>query len=215
MYPVLLGSETRQNHNLLISDNVKVLASACDGFNTDAMVIRNLIEVNLQLIDKSASFDSATFQSANIGDIGLLMQHVITTADHLQQQLKQTKRRVPLDPTAINLGVNKETAENLYQCYQHCGKVIKTLQDVVKTSVQAITATGDNEKGLSQDKIKDIANTASDKVYEQDDLGPIQSVKNSLAFVVTQITQLLQFLQDNEYDITVGGKSEEKVSFSN
>lgn len=140
------------------------------------------------------------------------MQHVITTADQLQQQLKQMKRRVPLDPTAINLGLNKETSENLYQCYQHCGKVIKTLQDVVKTSVQAITATGDNEKGLSQDKIKDIANTASDKVYEQDDLGPVQSVKNSLAFVVTQITQLLQFLQDNEYDITVSGKSEGKVS---
>lgn len=48
MYPVLLGSETRQNHNLLISDNVKVLSSACDGFNIDAMVVRNLIEVNLQ-----------------------------------------------------------------------------------------------------------------------------------------------------------------------
>lgn len=141
------------------------------------------------------------------------MQHVITTSDQLQQQLKQIKRRVPPDPSIINLGLNKEVAENIYQCYQHSGKVMKTLQDIVKAAVQSITATGDNDKGLPQDKIKDIANTASDKIYEQDDLGPVQSVKDSLAFVVTQITQLLQFLQDNEYDIAVSGKAEDKVGY--
>lgn len=47
MFPLLLGAEIRPNHNLLISDNVKVLSSACDGLNTDAMVIRNLIEVDI------------------------------------------------------------------------------------------------------------------------------------------------------------------------
>lgn len=54
--------------------------------------------------------------------------------------------------------------------------------------------------------------TASDKVYEQDDLGPVQSIKNSLAFMLTQITQTAQFLQDNEYEITKAGKNEEKVT---
>lgn len=64
---------------------------------------------------------------------------------------------------------------------------------------------------MSQDKIKDIAISASDKVYEQDDLGPVQSIKNSLSFVLTQITQLAQFLQDNEYEIHTANKNEKVV----
>lgn len=67
------------------------------------------------------------------------------------------------------------------------------------------------EKGLSSDKIKDIALNASDKIYEQDDLGPVQSIKNSLSFVITQVTQLAQFLQDNEYEINTANKNAEKV----
>lgn len=64
---------------------------------------------------------------------------------------------------------------------------------------------------MSQEKIKDLAINASDKIYEQDDLGPVQSIKNSLGFILTQITQITQFLQDNEYEITTASKNEEKV----
>lgn len=71
----------------------------------------------------------------------------------------------------------------------------------------------DMDKGITQEKIKDIAITASDKVYEQDDLGPVQSIKNSLTFIVTQISQLAQYLQDNEYEISMAYKREEKVHF--
>lgn len=71
------------------------------------------------------------------------------------------------------------------------------------------------DKGITQEKIKDIAITASDKIYEQDDLGPVQSIKNSLNIILTQITQVAQYLQDNEYEITTAGKNEEKVSMFN
>lgn len=77
-----------------------------------------------------------------MGDIGLLMQHIITTIEQLYQQLKQVKRRLPLDPNATNLGLNKEIFENLYHCYQHAGKIMKTLQDVVKNAVQIVTTGG-------------------------------------------------------------------------
>jgi dynactin 1 len=193
LFPVLLGPENRLNHTQLLVDNVKSLVSACDGFTTDSMVIRNLIE------------------TSNVGDIGLLSQHIITTAEQLQQQLKLVKRRLPPDASVANIGLNKEVAENLYQCYQQAGRILKTLQDIVKNSVQMMTSSGELEKGLPQDKIKDIALNASDKIYEQDDLGPVQSVKNSLTFIVTQITQLAQFLQDNEYEINTANKNEEKV----
>ncbi|KAJ8920221.1 hypothetical protein NQ315_011882 [Exocentrus adspersus] len=191
LFPVLLGDITI-NHTQLLGDNVKCLLAVADGFTVNATIIRFLIE------------------TANVGDIGLLAQHVITTSEQLQQQLKLVKRRLPLDTSLTNLGLNKEVAENLYHCYQHAGKVLRTLNDIVKSSIQTLTAAGDLEKGLSQDKIKDIAINASDKVYEQDDLGPVQSVKNSLSFILTQITQLAQFLQDNEYEINTASKNEEK-----
>lgn len=69
----------------------------------------------------------------------------------------------------------------------------------------------DTERGLKNDKIKDLAINASDKIYEQDDLGPVQSIKNSLSFILTQTTQTAQFLQDNEYEITKASRNEEKV----
>lgn len=193
MFPVLFGIENIQNHTQLLNDNVKSLANACDAINNDAFVIRNLIE------------------SANIGDIALLTQHIISTVDLLHQQLKLVKRRLPTDSNIVNLGLNKEVFENMYQCYQHAGKILKTVQDIVKTSVHAITNSGDSEKGLSQEKIKDLAINASDKIYEQDDLGPVQSIKNSLNFILTQITQVAQFLHDNEYEITTANKNEEKT----
>ncbi|KAK5644921.1 hypothetical protein RI129_006221 [Pyrocoelia pectoralis] len=191
LYPILLGSDSQQNHTVLLNDHIKALTTACDGLTTDAMVIRNFSE------------------SSNIGDIALLMQHIITTADQIQQSLKQVKRRLPPDPNVTNLGLNKEVAENLYQCYLHSRKVMKTLNDIVKNCI--VTAAGEIDKNIPHDKLKDFAINASDKVYEQDDLGPVQSIKNSLSFIVTQISQTSQFLQDNEYSITLSNKNEGKI----
>lgn len=72
--------------------------------------------------------------------------------DLLQQQLKLVKRRLPPDTNISNLGLNKEISENLYQCCQHATKILKTLQDIVKTSVQKIIASG----GQSQVKLIEI-----------------------------------------------------------
>ncbi|KAF5292478.1 hypothetical protein FQA39_LY14025 [Lamprigera yunnana] len=182
LYPILLGPDNPVNHTILLSDNIKALLSACDGINNDAIVIRNLVE------------------GGNVGDVLLLMQHIITTMEQIQQQLKQVKRRLPPDPNITNLGLNKEVAENLYHCSLHSRKIMKTLNDIVKKAIVIIA--GDADKNISHDKMKDLAIHASDTVYEQDDLGPVQSIKNSLSFIVTQITQLSQFLQDNEYNIT-------------
>ncbi|KAJ8931890.1 hypothetical protein NQ314_015159 [Rhamnusium bicolor] len=178
LFPVLLGSDIKINHTQLLGDNVKCLLAVADGFTVDATVIRCLIE------------------TANVGDVGLLAQHIITTSEQLQQQLKLVKRRLPMDTSVSNLGLNKEVSENLYQCYQHSGKIQKTLHDIVKTTVQTLTTNG--------------AVNASDKVYEQDDLGPVQSIKNSLSFILTQVTQVAQFLQDNEYEISTANRNEEK-----
>lgn len=74
--------------------------------------------------------------------MGLLSQYIITTVEQLQQQLKLVKRRLPPDTSMDNLGLNKEVSENLYQCYQHSIKILKTLHDITKTSVQTIATDG-------------------------------------------------------------------------
>lgn len=79
---------------------------------------------------------------SNVGDIGLLVQHVITTAEQLQQQLKLVKRRLPLDNNISNLGLSKEVTDNIYQVCLHAGKVMKTLCEIVKIAVQFISACG-------------------------------------------------------------------------
>lgn len=79
---------------------------------------------------------------ANVGDIGLLAQYIITTTEQLHQQLKLVKRRLPLHAAITNLGLSKEVSDNFYQCFQQSGKVMKTLYEIVKTSVQFISACG-------------------------------------------------------------------------
>lgn len=65
----------------------------------------------------------------------------------LYQQLKLVKRRLPPDTSVSNLGLNKEISENLYHCCQHATKIMKTLQDIVKTAVQTIVKGGGNNIG--------------------------------------------------------------------
>lgn len=77
-----------------------------------------------------------------MGDIGLLAQHVTTMSEQLLQQLRLVKRRLPLDGNFVNLGLTKEVSENLYQCFQNAGKIMKTLYEIVKTALQFISACG-------------------------------------------------------------------------
>ncbi|CAH1170858.1 unnamed protein product [Phaedon cochleariae] len=193
LFPVLLGNDVNINHTQLLGDYIRCLNGIVDGFIVDASVIRCLMK------------------STSVDDIELLVQHILTTSDQLNQQLKLMKRRLPPDTRISNLGLSKDVFENLYQCYQNSGKIIRTLHDIVKTTIQTLTAEGEMENGITQEKIKDIAVNASDKVYEQDDLGPIQSIKNSLNYITTQISQIAQFLQDNEYEINTISRNEEKV----
>ncbi|XP_050506481.1 dynactin subunit 1 isoform X1 [Diabrotica virgifera virgifera] len=191
LFPVLFGPDAKLNHMQLLTDNAKCLTTITDSFVVDSAVIKCLME-------------------SSKGDMELLCQHVVTSSETLLQQLKLIKRRLPMDTNISNLGLNKEVHENLFQCYQHALKISKTLNDVVRTTIQTIVASGETEQGVTPDKVKDIAINASEKFYEQDDLGPVQSIKNSLNFIMTQITQLAQYLQDNEYEITTASKNEEK-----
>lgn len=144
LFPVIFGSDIKINQAQLLSDYIKSLSAAVDGFNLDAAVIRCLIEVGRLSYQKCylCFFIHFSVQTANVGDISLLSQHVISTSEQLHQQLKSVKRRLPSDMNISNLGLSKEVLENLYQCYQQSGKIIKTLHDIVKTTIQSLSTDG-------------------------------------------------------------------------
>lgn len=52
---------------------------------------------------------------------------------------------------------------------------------------------------------------ASDKHYQQDDLGPLQSIKRSLQTVCAEVASLAQFTQQQEYQINSSLKQETVV----
>lgn len=48
MYPVLMGQEAKSNQTQLLNDNIKLLQCASEGISNDAVVVRKLIEVQIQ-----------------------------------------------------------------------------------------------------------------------------------------------------------------------
>lgn len=78
----------------------------------------------------------------------MLCQHVETTCEVIQQHLKSARRRVPRDHTGpsfsvgANLGLDKDCNEQFSTCYQHGVKIMKTLQYLLKSALQAITENG-------------------------------------------------------------------------
>lgn len=81
-------------------------------------------------------------QSANVGDVCLLAQHVITTSEQLQQHLKQAKRRLPTDQNVIKLGFDKDLYDTLNLCFQHATRVLKTMHEIAKNATQVLATSG-------------------------------------------------------------------------
>ncbi|XP_060529168.1 dynactin subunit 1 [Cylas formicarius] len=188
LYPILLGNEVQANQNQLLADNIKLMLSAISGFCTDASMVRSLA-------------------NTSNSSISLLMQHVVSSSELLQQKLKQTKRRLPLDPHITNLKFGGDFVDNLDQCWLHTHKILKTLNDIAKNSIQTLSTSGDAENGLGEERLKEIAANATDKVYAQDDLGPVQSVKNSLESIAAHVAQISKFVQDNELEYSTINKN--------
>jgi hypothetical protein len=78
--------------------------------------------------------------------MGSLSQYLVTAAEVLQQQWKQIRLRIPQEGSVTQLSFSDDVAATLQQCCQHAAKVMKTLQDIVKASLQHIALTGGKRK---------------------------------------------------------------------
>ncbi|XP_035742327.1 dynactin subunit 1-like isoform X2 [Vespa mandarinia] len=190
MFSILFGGSASINQARLIVNGTRSLGSACDAIATDAAAIKVLIQ-------------------GDTGDIGLLCQYAETTCEVIQQHLKSARRRVPRDHTgsliSANLGLDEDYSNQLFVCYQASVKIMKTLQILLKSALQAIVANGDLDTGLAADKLKDIAAIASEKVYDTEDIGPVATIKSSLTIMQQFAANLAQKMTECENDLAMTG----------
>ncbi|KOX69877.1 Dynactin subunit 1 [Melipona quadrifasciata] len=191
MFSVLFGETINQAR--LIVNGTRMLDSSCDAITTDAAAIKTLIQ-------------------GDSGDIGLLCQHAETTCEVIQQHLKSARRRVLTDHAAAihsaesNLGLDKDCTEQLFTCYQHAVKMMKTLQILLKNAVQTIIVNGDLDTGLGADKLKEMASIACEKVYDTEDVGPVATIKGSLSSIQQLAASLAQKMAECENELAISGQ---------
>ncbi|KAK9308816.1 hypothetical protein QLX08_001247 [Tetragonisca angustula] len=191
MFSVLFGETINQAR--LIVNGTRMLDSSCDAITTDAAAIKTLIQ-------------------GDSGDIGLLCQHAETTCEVIQQHLKSARRRVLTDHAVAihsaesNLGLDKDCSEQLFTCYQHAVKMMKTLQILLKSAVQTIIVNGDLDTGLSADKLKEMASIACEKVYDTEDVGPVATIKGSLSSIQQLAASLAQKMAECENELAISGQ---------
>ncbi|KAI4485812.1 hypothetical protein M0804_006301 [Polistes exclamans] len=190
MFSILFGGSVSINQARLVVNGTRSLGSACDAIATDAAAIKVLIQ-------------------GDTGDIGLLCQYAETTCEVIQQHLKSARRRVPRDHTgsliSANLGLDEDYSNQLFICYQASVKIMKTLQILLKSALQAIVTNGDLDTGLTADKLKDIAAMASEKVYDTEDMGPVATIKSSLTIMQQFAANLAQRMTECENDLAMTG----------
>ncbi|XP_050559392.1 dynactin subunit 1 isoform X17 [Spodoptera frugiperda] len=143
-------------------------------------------------------------QSDRQQELGLLHEAVCSSSATLQQQLKSVRRRlppgvklhaVPLDPQLVER-LRGECAGSLWRC-------ARATWLAARAACACAATAGERADGapLPHATLLTLWSAAVDKIYQQDDHGPVRTIKHSLAAVATDVNKLATFAQDKEYDM--------------
>uniref|UniRef100_A0A182MM21 Dynactin subunit 1 n=1 Tax=Anopheles culicifacies TaxID=139723 RepID=A0A182MM21_9DIPT len=196
MYVVLLTGEDLVNETQIVRDCTASIGAACDSIANDSNIIKILIKPG----DETS-------------DSGLLLQYILQNVENIRQQLKLVKRRLPQDVAITKCNLSMNTLRNLKRTAEALNKVMSVMFYATRQCLQLVTLDPETETSVPHDKLWEILSNGCEKVYEQDDLGPSQNVRNVLSAASTDMGQLAQYLLDHEYEIvsaTNTAKPEEK-----
>ncbi|XP_053668857.1 dynactin subunit 1 [Anopheles marshallii] len=196
MYVVLLTGEDLVNETQIVRDCTASIGAACDSIANDSNIVKILIKPG----DETS-------------DSGLLLQYILQNVENIRQQLKLVKRRLPQDVAITKCNLSMNTLRNLKRTAEALNKVMSVLFYATRQCLQLVTLDPETETSVPHDKLWEILSNSCEKVYEQDDLGPSQNVRNVLSAASTDMGQLAQYLLDHEYEIvsaTNTAKPEEK-----
>lgn len=187
MYSVLLVNEGLTNETQMVRDAVASITTACDSIETDSAIVRGLIQGG----DETS-------------ESGLLLQFIIQNTESIRQQLKLIKRRLPQDPSITKCNLSANTLQNLKQTTDHLSKVLNLMNLTAKHVIAFVTsdaADASTMVSISHTKLWELLGQLCERVYEQDDRGTSQNIKNVLSNASTDMSQLAQYLLDHEYEI--------------
>lgn len=184
MHSVLLSGEDLTNETQLVRDYIQAISAACDAIATDASITQALINGG-----------DATSES------GLLMQFIVQNVETIKQQVKLVKRRLPQDASVIKCNLSPKTLLNLRAISESLNKVMNVLYIVSKQTIQYVALMSEPDTTIPHDKLWEHLSNTCERVYEQEDLGPSQNIREVLNNTNLNITQLAQYLLDHEYEI--------------
>lgn len=145
-------------------------------------------------------------------DSGLLMQYINQNVENIRQQVKLIKRRLPHDVSVTKCNLAPKTIQNLRHIVENFNKLMFLMFSTAKQVLSTVTITGADNKDASIDhgKLWEILAQQCENVYEQDDRGPSQNIRTVLTDANTDMSQLAQYLLDNEYEIMSASGKEQK-----
>ena len=140
---------------------------------------------------------------------------MVQNVENIKQHLKLVKRRLPQDISITKCNMSPKTLQSLKLTVDLLNKVMNLVSQTSKHAVQLISLNSasetSSELSVSHEKLFLIWNALSEKIYEQDDRGVSQNIRNVLSSTNTEMAQLAQYLLDHEYEIMSNTTGSEKV----
>ncbi|XP_063631995.1 dynactin subunit 1 [Cydia splendana] len=136
-------------------------------------------------------------------ELGQLHTHMIATAAALQHALKAARRRLPPAPHApVPLPVQlieklrTESAATLSRCARAAWLAARAACACAATAGER----GDGAP-LQHTVLLNVWTQATNKTYQQDDHGPVRTIKHALAAVSADVNKLATMAAEKEYDM--------------
>ncbi|WAR22292.1 DCTN1-like protein, partial [Mya arenaria] len=179
----LVGEEV--NCTTFLSDQTRLVLSACDAIATDIGRLKVLI-----------------MPGQENTEISILLRTLENCNSDTRTCARKVKRRLPQGDhasTAAPLSFSKEVQELIQQTAGHILKVARTLQLLASGAVQQAALLTDTE-GLLPKKLEELAYQACDRVYGKDDTGLYDCLKMSFGIVVGTMNKTANAMENGEYD---------------
>uniref|UniRef100_T1J0Z5 Dynactin subunit 1 n=1 Tax=Strigamia maritima TaxID=126957 RepID=T1J0Z5_STRMM len=181
LYGIHLNDE-RVDCSLLMLFHTKLGGVACDGISLELQ----RLQILLQAGEESS-------------EMGSLYKELESYNNELKQLTKKMRRRLPQEGKPNSNSFEKEVKVQLLECNLHIGRILQTLREFGQAVVQhALVSEG--TRGLTNQKLKELAHQASDKVYGKEDSGPIDCLRQSMTILIENLTKLSTRMQGGEFD---------------
>ncbi|XP_045530157.1 dynactin subunit 1 isoform X5 [Pieris brassicae] len=137
-------------------------------------------------------------------ELGLLHEAIQSSSSSLQQQLKAVRRRLPPGVNLSNLPLDLQLLDRLRGesaiALWRCARAISL---AARAACACAATAGERADGapLPHQQLQAIWTAATDKIYQQDDHGPVKTIKHGLSIVTSDVIKLANFTQDKEYDV--------------